>query len=74
MAGRKPRLVHRKRTELDLSVLHVEITKESHDFLRELAAAKQMPVGGYVDVWIKRKKKRLSELGFIQSDDSSLIS
>lgn len=67
-------MVQRDRAKLELSVLHVEITKESHEFLRELAAAKNMPMGGYVDVLIKKKKAKLASLGFIQSKDSSLIS
>jgi hypothetical protein len=71
MAGKKPRMVQRDRSALELSILHVEITKESHDFLRELAAAKQMPVGGYVDVLIKRKKAKYASLGFIQSEEKS---
>ena len=70
MAGRSPRMIQRDRASLDLKVLHVEISKDSHDFLRELAAARNMPMGGYVDVLIRRKKKHLERLGFIQSEET----
>lgn len=66
MPSRRARMVQRDRSVLQLSVLHVEISKESHDLLRELAAAKNMPVGGYVDVMVKKKKEKLVKLGFIQ--------
>jgi len=65
------RVVHRKRTKLDLSVLHCEISKESHDLLREMARVKRMPVGGYLDVMLRRKKEKLVALGFIQNADST---
>lgn len=64
MPGRRARMVQRDRATLELTVLHVEISKESHEFLKKLAGAKQMPMGGVLDVMLKRKKEKL---GFIQT-------
>jgi hypothetical protein len=64
MPGRRARMVQRDRSTLDLEVLHVEISKESREFLKKYAGAKQMPMGGALDVILKKKAKAL---GFIQT-------
>lgn len=66
MPSRRPRMVQRNRSALELRVLHVEITTESYQLLKDLSAAKQIPMGGYVDLWLKRKKEKLVKEGFIQ--------
>lgn len=63
----RTKTIQRDRSQLELEVLHVEISKESKDLLKELAAARGMPVGGYVDVMVKQKRAKLKRLGFIQS-------
>lgn len=64
MPSRRARMVQRNRAELELKVLHVEISKDSHEFLKKLAGAKQMPMGGALDILLKKKAEAM---GFIQT-------
>jgi hypothetical protein len=62
MSGRNPRMVQRDRSKLQLKILHIEITTESYEFLKQIAAAKQMPMGGYIDVLIRKNKVKAEAL------------
>lgn len=57
-------MVQRDRSKLELEVLHVEISKENKDFLKKYAGVKQMPMGGALDVILKKKAEAT---GFIQT-------
>lgn len=64
MPGRRPRMVQRNRSAVELEVLHVEISKDSKDFLKKYAGLKQIPMGGALDRILKKKAEAV---GFIQT-------
>lgn len=57
-------MVQRDRSKLDLKILHVEVSEASYKFLKTWAGAKQMPMGGALDVILKKKAEAT---GFIQT-------
>ena len=57
-------MVQRDRSKLQLTILHVEISDRSKDFLKKYAALKQMPMAGALDEILKKKAEAV---GFIQT-------
>lgn len=65
---------HRDRSQLELTVLHVEIETECYAYAKAIARRKGQPLSTYVSDIIKARMERTRKkaTAFIQNDEKSL--